>query len=276
MDRMIYLATSGAKQTMGQQATVAHNLANLTTNGFRSELSVFRAVPVVGAGANTRTFVLDSTPGADFTPGAIQQTGRDLDVAVQGKGWIAVQAADGSEAYTRNGSLQMNANGLLQTRAGQAVLGDGGTIAIPSDTLITIAGDGTISTVPTGTKPAGNTTVGRIKLVNPPEADLERGSDGLFRLRGGSFHTDSQGALVTSSGFHVQPSITIPANTLSVTIGRDGIISATRAGSASPTCRACRARVSWAPALPPTPISNSAAMARPPAITCSRALSPSP
>jgi flagellar basal-body rod protein FlgF len=186
MDRMIYVATSGAKQTMGQQATVAHNLANLTTNGFRGELSVFRAVPVVGAGANTRTFVLDSTPGADFTPGAIQQTGRDLDVAVQGKGWIAVQAADGSEAYTRNGSLQMNANGLLQTRAGQAVLGDGGTIAIPSDTLITIAGDGTVSTVPTGTKPAGNTTVGRIKLVNPPEADLERGSDGLFRLRGGA------------------------------------------------------------------------------------------
>jgi flagellar basal-body rod protein FlgF len=186
MDRMIYLATSGAKQTMGQQATVAHNLANLTTNGFRSELSVFRAVPVVGAGANTRTFVLDSTPGADFTPGAIQQTGRDLDVALQGKGWIAVQAPDGSEAYTRNGSLQINTNGVLQTRAGQAVLGDGGTIAIPSDTLITIAGDGTVSTVPTGTRPAGNTTVGRIKLVNPPEAQLERGNDGLFRLRGGA------------------------------------------------------------------------------------------
>ncbi len=186
MDRMIYLATSGAKQTMGQQATVAHNLANLTTNGFRAEMSVFRAVPVAGAGLNTRTFVVDSTPGADFTPGAIQQTGRDLDVAVQGKGWIAVQAPDGSEAYTRNGSLQLSANGVLQTRAGHAVMGDGGTIAIPADTLITIAGDGTLSTVPTGTRPAGNTTVGRIKLVNPPEAELERGSDGLFRLRAGA------------------------------------------------------------------------------------------
>ena len=186
MDRMIYLATSGAKQTMGQQATVAHNLANLTTNGFRAEMSVFRAVPVVGDGANTRTFVVDSTPGADFTPGAIQQTGRDLDIAVQGKGWIAVQAADGSEAYTRNGSLQLSPNGLLQTRGGNAVLGDGGPIAIPADTLITVAGDGTVSTVPTGMKPAGNTQVGRIKLVNPPEAQLERGNDGLFRVRGGA------------------------------------------------------------------------------------------
>ena len=186
MDRMIYLATSGAKQTMEQQATVAHNLANLTTNGFRAEMNVFRAVPVVGDGANTRAFVVNTTTGADFTPGAIQQTGRDLDVAIQGKGWIAVQAPDGSEAYTRNGSLQLSPNGLLQTRNGNAVMGDGGPIAIPADTLITVAGDGTISTVPTGSKPAGNTTVGRIKLVNPPEGQLERGADGLFRVRSGA------------------------------------------------------------------------------------------
>ena len=154
MDRMIYVAMSGAKQALGQQATVAHNLANLTTNGFRAETSVFRAVPVVGEGAPTRAFVVDSTPGADFTPGVIQTTGRDLDIAVQGKGWIAVQAADGSEAYTRNGSLQLNANGVLQTRNGNAVLGDGGPLSIPSDTLITIAGDGTVSTVPTGNRPS--------------------------------------------------------------------------------------------------------------------------
>jgi flagellar basal-body rod protein FlgF len=186
MDRMIYTAMSGAKQAMTQQATVAHNLANLTTNGFRAETSVFRAVPVVGDGAPTRAFVVDSTPGADFTPGVIQHTGRDLDIAVQGKGWIAVQAADGSEAYTRNGSLQTNVNGVLQTRTGNAVLGDGGPISIPNDTLVTIAGDGTVSTVPTGNKPAANSTVGRIKLVNPPEAQLERGSDGLFRVRGGA------------------------------------------------------------------------------------------
>lgn len=186
MDRMIYVATSGAKQTMDQQATVAHNLANLNTNGFRAETSVFRAVPVVGAGMSTRAFAVDSTPGADFTPGAIQQTGRDLDIALQGKGWIAVQAPGGGEAYTRSGSLQLNANGVLQTRGGHAVLGDGGPISIPSDTLVTVAGDGTVSTVPTGNRPSGNSAIGRIKLVNPPEANLERGSDGLFRLRGGA------------------------------------------------------------------------------------------
>ena len=119
MDRMIYLATSGAKQTMGQQATVAHNLANLTTNGFRAEMSVFRAVPVVGAGANTRTFVVDSTPGADFTPGAIQQTGRDLDVAVQGRGWIAGQAAHGPAAHTPHGSPPLSPHGPVCSAKGQ-------------------------------------------------------------------------------------------------------------------------------------------------------------
>lgn len=184
MDRMIYLAMSGAKQALEQQATIAHNLANLTTNGFRAETSVFRAVPVVGAGAQTRAYVVNSTPGADFTPGVIQSTGRNLDIAVQGKGWIAVQAADGSEAYTRNGSLQLNANGVLQTRNGNAVLGDGGPISIPNDTLVTVAADGTVSTVPAGNRPAANSVIGRIKLVNPSENTLERGNDGLFRVRG--------------------------------------------------------------------------------------------
>ena len=86
MDRLIYLAMSGAKQTLNQQATVSHNLANVTTNGFRAEIAAFRAVPVIGDGAPTRAFVVDSTPGADFKPGVIQHTGRNLDVAVQGSG----------------------------------------------------------------------------------------------------------------------------------------------------------------------------------------------
>jgi len=186
MDRMIYVAMSGAKQALGQQSVVAHNLANLTTNGFRAETSAFRMVPIVGDGAKTRALVVDSTPGADFTPGVIQRTGRDLDIAVQSKGWIAVRSADASEAYTRNGNLQISANGVLQTRNGNAVLGDGGPISIPNDTLVTIAGDGTVSTVPTGNRPAANTTVGRLKLVDPPENELERGNDGLFRVRGGA------------------------------------------------------------------------------------------
>ena len=186
MDRMIYVAASGAKQALSQQATVSHNMANLTTSGFRAETSSFRAVPLVGEGMPTRTFVLDSTSGADFAPGAVQHTGRDLDVAVQGRGWIAVQADDGSEAYTRAGSLQLNENGVLQTRSGRSVLGDGGPISIPSDTIITIAGDGTVSTIPTDSNATASSIVGRIKLVNPPERTLERRNDGLFRVRGGA------------------------------------------------------------------------------------------
>ena len=127
MDRVIYVAMSGAKQTLSQQATVTHNLANASTTGYRAQAAAFRAADVLGDGLPTRSFVVDSTPGADFTPGPIQHTGRDLDVAVEGAGWIAVQLADGSEAYTRNGSLQVNVNGVLQTRSGLNVLGDGGS-----------------------------------------------------------------------------------------------------------------------------------------------------
>lgn len=185
MDRMIYVAMSGAKQTLGQQSTVSHNLANASTTGFRAQQAAFRAVDVYGDGAPTRSFVVDSTPGADFTPGVIQHTGRNLDVAIEGAGWIAVQLPDGSEAYTRNGSLQTSVNGVLQTRNGLNVLGDGGPIAIPEDTVVSVGRDGSVSTVPTGNRPTQMIPIGRLKLVNPPAADLVRGDDGLFRLKSG-------------------------------------------------------------------------------------------
>ncbi|MFN3545764.1 MAG: flagellar basal-body rod protein FlgF [Thiobacillus sp.] len=186
MDRLIYTAMTGAKQILLQQATTAHNLANATTTGFRAQVDQFRAVPVQGAPLPTRAFVVDSTTGSDFRAGAIQHTGRDLDVAVQGAGWIAVRAADGSEAYTRNGSLKVDENGVLQTRDGLTVQGDGGALAIPPGRNLAVARDGTISLVPDGSDATGLTTVGRIKLVNPRERDLVRGDDGLFRLRSGA------------------------------------------------------------------------------------------
>ncbi|MDD5328447.1 MAG: flagellar basal-body rod protein FlgF [Sulfuricella sp.] len=185
MDRMIYVAMSGAAHTMNQQALVSHNLANVSTVGYKAEASAFRALPVMGDGAQTRAFVVDSTVGADLSSGVIQNTDRDLDVAVQGKGWIAVQAADGSEAYTRNGSLLVGVNGLLQTRNGLTVMGDGGPLAVPPDAEVTIAKDGTVSIVPNGQTPNTMAAVGRLKLVNPPEADLVKSGDGLFRLKSG-------------------------------------------------------------------------------------------
>jgi flagellar basal-body rod protein FlgF len=186
MDRLIYTAMSGAKHILEKQATTSHNLANATTTGFRAQLDSFRAVPVQGAPLATRAFVVDSTVGADFTPGAIQQTGRDLDVAVQGKGWIAVQLEDGSEAYTRDGSLKLSENGVLLTQSGATVQGDGGPIAVPPDVNLTVGGDGTVSSIAVGTQPGAAIVLGRIKLVNPPEESLVRGDDGLFRLKDGA------------------------------------------------------------------------------------------
>lgn len=181
MDRLIYTAMSGAKHTLEQQATTSQNLANATTTGFRAQIDSFRAVPVVGDGLATRSFVVDATVGSDFTPGAVQQTGRALDVAVQGSGWIALQTEDGSEAYTRNGALQISENGILQTQNGVAVAGEGGPISIPPNVTITIGADGTVSSVDNATLPTAVTTIGKIKLVNPPSQILVRGDDGLFR-----------------------------------------------------------------------------------------------
>jgi flagellar basal-body rod protein FlgF len=186
MDKLIYTAMTGASHVLQQQAAVSENLANASTPGFRATLNTFRAVPLVGEGLPTRTFVVDSTSGSDFTPAAFQPTGRELDIAVNGAGWIAVQGADGREAYTRNGSFQVTPNGVLQTRTGLTVTGDTGPITIPPDTEVSFAKDGTISTVPSGTQATSVVVLGRLKLVNPPENQLERGGDGLFRLMDGS------------------------------------------------------------------------------------------
>ncbi len=185
MDRLIYTAMTGAKHTLEQQATTSHNLANATTTGFRAQIDQFRAVPIEGSIMPTRTFVVDSSTGSDFGAGAIQFTGRELDVAVQGEGWLVVEAADGKEAYTRNGSLKMDENGLLLTRDGLTVQGDTGPLSIPPGSNIAVAVDGTISLLPEGSEPTGQTTVGRLKMVNPPAADLVRGDDGLFRMKSG-------------------------------------------------------------------------------------------
>lgn len=186
MDKLIYTAMTGASHVLQQQATVSENLANTNTPGFRAALSTFRAVPLVGEGLPTRTFVVDSTAGSDFTPAAFQPTGRDLDVALNGPGWLAVQGSDGTEAYTRNGSFQISPNGVLQTRSGQNVLGESGPITLPPTAQVSIAKDGTISTIPDGSLASAITVVGRLKLVNPPPDQIERSADGLFRMKDGS------------------------------------------------------------------------------------------
>jgi flagellar basal-body rod protein FlgF len=186
MDRMIYLSMSGAKATMQRQDTLANNIANVSTTGFRAELQAFRAVPVQGSGASTRVFALETTTGYDPTPGVVNATGRNLDVAAQGNAWLTVQALDGTEAYTRGGSFEVASDGTLTTRSGLPVMGDGGPIQVPENTEVSIGADGTVSSKSIDGK---INAVGKLKLVTP-EAPLIRGEDGLFRGSDGDLTAD--------------------------------------------------------------------------------------
>lgn len=185
MDRLIYTAMTGLKHIMEQQSTTSNNLANSTTTGFRAQIDSFRAVPVLSEGMPTRAFVVDATVGTNFNSGVIQTTGNELDVAIRDRGWFAVQRPDGSEAYTRNGSFKLNENGVLQTKDGLTVLGENGPITIPSEAKVAIANDGTVSAVASNVVPLFTTMIGRLKLVNPDNSDMVRGTDGLFEARDG-------------------------------------------------------------------------------------------
>ncbi len=182
MDRLIYVAMSGAREALLAQRALHHNLANLSTPGFKADIRDFRSMPVFGPGFPSRAYAMAERPGVDLRPGAIQNTGRPLDVAVQGEGWIAVMAPDGAEAYTREGALHL-VNGVLVTGGGHPVLGSGGPIAVPPHESLTIAADGTLSIRPLGETAQTVVVVDRIRLVNPPS--LVKGEDGLMRLKGG-------------------------------------------------------------------------------------------
>ena len=203
MDRVIYLAMAGAKATMQRQDVLAHNLANASTTGFRAEMMAFRAVPVLGDGASTRVYAIESTPGYNADPGPVAATGRNLDVAMKGQAWLAVQGRDGTEAYTRNGALDVDSEGLLVTRSGQTVLGDGGPISVPANAQVLIGADGTVTATVAGGKPQG---IGRLKLVTP-EAPLLRGEDGLFRGADGDLQADATARLQDGAleGSNVSP-----------------------------------------------------------------------
>ena len=181
MDRLVYVAMSGAKESLRAQAANNHNLANANTNGFKADLSAFQTQSVVGAGLPSRAYATNDSAGWDASSGSLDATGRDLDIAVRGPGWIAVQASDGTEAYTRAGDLRIDPDGNLMTAMGNNVLSDSGPITVQPYTSINIGMDGSVSIVPRGQTAATISTIGRIKLVNPPTDQLQRGADGLFR-----------------------------------------------------------------------------------------------
>lgn len=185
MDRLVYVAMTGAKQLAQAQALISHNLANVATTGFRADLARFEARPVQGPGYPSRVNTVATGLGFDRSQGSLVQTGEVLDVAIDGAGWMAVQARDGTEALSRGGSLKVNAVGLLETERGELVLGDNGPLAVPPYSEIAVAGDGTISIVPQGQGASTLAQVGRMKLVNPRPDQLEKRTDGLVRVRAG-------------------------------------------------------------------------------------------
>jgi flagellar basal-body rod protein FlgF len=191
---------TGAKQLAQAQGLVAHNLANLSTQGFRADLARFEASPVQGPGYPSRVNTVASGLGFDHTPGTLMQTGRQLDLAIDGEGWIAVQAADGTEAYTRDGSLNISALGLLETHRGELVLGDNGPVSVPPHVQLNVGRDGTISIVPQGQGPETLAQVGRIKLVNPAPDTLEKRADGLVRIAGGGV-AEADAAVKVTNGY---------------------------------------------------------------------------
>ena len=186
MDKLIYVAMSGAREAMRAQATTSHNLANISTTGFRALRNVLDSAPVPGAGLPTRVNTVREPELWNTRQGQAQATGRDLDIAIQGQGWLVVQDAAGNDAYTRNGNLRINANGILETSSGQPVRGNGGPVSIPPYEQLYIGEDGQISIVPLGQSPESLVQVDRLRLVNPPAAELVRTSEGLFAMRDGS------------------------------------------------------------------------------------------
>ena len=185
MDKMLYISMTGASQNAMAQRAHANNLANVSTTGFRRDFEQARSMPVFGDTLPARAYAMTERPATDFRPGTLQETGRDLDVAVGGKGWIAVQAADGSEAYVRTASLNVDALGVLRTGNGLPVMGNAGPIAVPPEQKIEIGQDGTITIRALGEDPNTLAEVDRIKLVDPDQKLLEKGTDGLVRMRDG-------------------------------------------------------------------------------------------
>ncbi len=202
MDKMLYVAMSGAKQNMQALAINANNLANAKTTGFKSDLAQARTMQAFGEGQPTRVFSMTERASQNFDSGSLLETGRPLDIAIKGDGWFAVQTPEkfslgaqlgvaafgptSNEAYTRQGNLRISEDGTLETSSGEMILGDDGPIILPLPVSnIQVSADGTIMVQPAGAPSSVQEEVGRIKLVNPDVRLLEKGSDGLFRRKDG-------------------------------------------------------------------------------------------
>jgi flagellar basal-body rod protein FlgF len=185
MDKLFYLSMAGAINSQTSQATIASNMSNMEMPAFKADLEQFRAMPVFGDGFPSRVYALSERPGIDYTPGSIFKTGNSLDVAVDGEGWLVVQAPDGTEALTRRGDLRISLTGFLENGNGYLVYGNGGPITLPPAEDVLIGSDGTVSIRPLGAAENELAVLDRLRLVNPDIDNVNKSADGLFRLRSG-------------------------------------------------------------------------------------------
>ena len=180
--QLFYLAMAGLDATMDRVTAAANNLANRGTTAFKAQKPIFEALPVYGQGLPDRVVAAAAEENADFRSGAIEETGRELDVAVKGGGWIVVQTSGGDAVLSRNGALAISSGGILQNSEGHLVLGQGlAPIVLPPLQSVTIGEDGTISGALVGQSPDQVTALNRIMLANPPASSLRRRPDGLFQ-----------------------------------------------------------------------------------------------
>ncbi len=202
MDKALYIAMTGAKNNMLAQAVAANNLANVSTTGFRSDFTQARSMPVYyGSGHPSRAYAQTEIPATDFSQGPMAQTGRDLDIAIEGEGFIAVQAPDGNEAYTRIGSMFVDNVGILRTGNGLPVMGNGGPLAVPAAEKIEVAIDGTVTAIPLGLGADGIVVIDRIKLVNPEANSFYKSEDGLIRAKDQEVEIAADAQVRVKSGF---------------------------------------------------------------------------
>ncbi|MCL5272771.1 MAG: flagellar basal-body rod protein FlgF [Gammaproteobacteria bacterium] len=189
MEPILYNAITGGKSDFKRQELIANNLANINTPGFKADLYQAQTMYMNDASGNNaskgQSFVVQGPNGIDVTPGEIITTGRDLDIAIDGEGWMAVKDRQGREAYTRGGSLRLDVNGQLITAGGKVVLGDGGPISIPPAKSIEIGNDGTITIVPLDGDVKSLAILDRIKLVKLDPGNIVKNDEGLLQLKQG-------------------------------------------------------------------------------------------
>jgi len=183
VDKLIYVAMTGAAHIDRAQTLHSNNLANVGTTGFRADLAQARSVQVYGDGFNGRVYALTEQPGSDFKQGALMQTGRDLDTAISGDGFFAVQGPSGKEGYSRSGDFVVDSTGALRDGAGRQVLGEGGPISLPAFDALYVGADGTVTIQPEGQGPEALVQIDRLKLVKPDRGALSKGEDGLLHAK---------------------------------------------------------------------------------------------